>query len=110
MSYVLFIDDERDPPQNGNQWVVARSSDEAISIVKKLGMPDFISFDHDLGGDDTSMKFIDWLINMTLDLYYGGYAREGIPFIKDFTVHSQNPVGAKNIEGKLNRIIQFLRS
>lgn len=90
MSYNLFIDDERMPPNDGNDWVIARSSQEAKDIVRASGVPRFISFDHDLGGEDTSIKFIWFLI----DSYMSGYIKS---FPAAYYVHSQNPVGAANI-------------
>lgn len=57
MTYKLFIDDER-YPVDPCQWMVKRSSHEAIFVIKDYGVPSFISFDHDLGGDDTSMTFL----------------------------------------------------
>jgi hypothetical protein len=93
MSYQMFIDDERFPPARGD-WVIVRSSEEAINTVLFAGVPDFISFDHDLGGNDTSMCFIHWLI----DAHLSG---EIPTFINGFDVHSQNPVGARNIRGLL---------
>ncbi len=88
--YALFIDDERDPTKSRN-WISARTSTEAFHVIMTRGIPEFISFDHDLGGDDTSMiflrKFIDYLIT------------RGIKTFPDYYVHSQNPVGSKNLEG-----------
>lgn len=91
MSYKLFIDDERFPPDNSGKWVIVRNSQQAIHEVYHSGMPSFISLDHDLGGNDTSMKFLRWLLNEFLD--------GTITFPVDFGyyVHSQNPVGAENI-------------
>lgn len=91
MSYKLFIDDERFPAENSGEWVIVRNSQQAINAVYQKGMPSFISFDHDLGGDDTSMKFLRWLLDELLD--------DMIAFPVDFGyyVHSQNPVGAENI-------------
>jgi hypothetical protein len=84
--YKMFIDDIRTPPNQG--WIIARSSDEAFEYIKKNGMPSFISFDHDLGGDDTSMKLL-----RKLESEFG----DNIPFPPDYAVHSANPVGSKNI-------------
>lgn len=95
----MFIDDLRPAPDG---YVVCRSSEEAISWVKDNGCPEFISFDHDLGGEDTSMVFIDWLINATLD------GVVSIPSGFDFKVHSANPIGAKNIESKMGNFLKFL--
>lgn len=95
MTYTLFLDDERMPPSRGANWIIARSSHEAIHVVKKLGIPDFISFDHDLGHDDTAMVFVKWLIEYDLDnnLIKPEFA---------FTVHSANPVGAENIRSLMS--------
>lgn len=97
----MFIDDLRKAP---NDYIVCRSSKEAISFVKENGCPEFISFDHDLGGEDTSMIFVDWLINAALD------GSVSIPDGFDYWIHSANPIGAKNIEIKLGNFIKFLRS
>ena len=91
MGYKLFIDDERDPPNDGTEWVVVRNSKHACHWVAYYGLPDFISFDHDLGGDDTSMKFLQWLANDCLE--------DGREFTFGYYVHSQNPIGKANIEG-----------
>lgn len=91
MGYKLFIDDERFPASNSGDWVVVRSSQEAIAHVTENGAPSFISFDHDLGADDTSMRFLHWLLDSLLD------EALAIPADFDYYVHSQNPVGAENI-------------
>lgn len=83
----LFIDDERNPPSN--DYVVLRSSQEAIDYIKTNGWPTFISFDHDLGGDDTTMVFLYRLVNEVWD---------GKTNPPDYQVHSANPVGSLNIQ------------
>lgn len=98
MSYNLFIDDERFPPDDGREWVIARSSQEAIFTVVARGVPMFVSYDHDLGGDDTSMCFITWMIDRYLDGELG-------TFPVNYTIHSQNPIGARNIKGLLDGFI-----
>lgn len=97
-NWSLFIDDERFPIDPNS--TIARSSTEAVWLVKKLGIPKHINFDHDLGGDDTSMKFLQWLENELID--------RSLVLPKDFTysVHSQNPIGKKNIEGKMEMYIR----
>lgn len=86
MGYKLFIDDERTPTTDG--WVIARSSNEALTYIQNNGWPEFISFDHDLGGDDTTMVFLRKLV----DQVWNG---DNLP--PDYVVHSANPVGSKNI-------------
>jgi hypothetical protein len=99
MTYKLFIDDERLPVGDG--WKIARSSVEAIFLVKLYGMPQEISFDHDLGEDDTSMFFIHWMINRLLD------GRDYLPDNFKFSVHSQNPVGKDNINQLMNNFLKY---
>lgn len=110
MSYALFIDDERFPPEakrpEGN-WVVVRSSHEAINYVKNHGAPAFISFDHDLGGSDTSMNFLNWFISMYLDLIDMEIDPKLIKFPK-YEIHSQNPVGAEAIRSKIESFKKHL--
>ena len=87
----LFLDDERDPVDH-EHWVVARSSDAAIQQCLIRGeFPAEIAFDHDLGGADTSMYFIHWMIA----IHYEGDMHMTQPI--RYTVHSQNPIGADNI-------------
>ena len=97
MMYKLFIDDERNPVTN--DWVIVKNSTEATHVVQTRGCPSEIAFDHDLGADDTSIVFINWFINQILDGY--------LEFPPDFkyNVHSQNPIGAANIESKMDQII-----
>ena len=98
----LFIDDERNPIENG--WVIARSSKEAIDYIKMVGsFPKEIAFDHDLGGDDTSIKFINWMTEMLIENKYK------IPYNFKYSIHSQNPVGKMNIEGLMENLIKHFK-
>lgn len=108
----LFLDDLRSPLDcasmlkgkimNTNiyfedNWQIVRSYNEFVTWIETRGLPDFISFDHDLGLPEDSnseeqngMSCAKWLVNYCLD-----YDLK----IPDFVVHSSNPAGAKNIEG-----------
>lgn len=93
----LYLDDLRTPVDN--TFIVARNIREAQALIHKYGMPIFISFDHDLGMDEKTRKelpsgydFAKWLINEALD------GRLFFPNDFQYKVHSQNPVGKKNIE------------
>ena len=81
----LFIDDIRNPSED---YIVLRSSEDAIQFIKQNGWPEFISFDHDLGGEDTTMVFLKRLVNEVWD---------GKTMPPDYIVHSANPIGSKNI-------------
>ena len=92
--YTMYIDDIRTP--KNEYTMICRNSDETIEYMVRNGCPEFISFDHDLGGDDTSIIIVKWLINMDLDM-----DGEFIPNNFSWNIHSANPVGAANIEGYL---------
>lgn len=94
MTYKLFIDDERFPVTD--DWIVVRSSQEGINHIMASGMPVEISFDHDLGGDDTSMKFIWFMIDQLID------GKLTLPEEFCYSIHSQNPIGAANIKGLMD--------
>lgn len=100
MSYTLYIDDIRNPKTQDSNTFIARSSEEAKSIVLANGLPEVIDFDHDLGGDDTAIVFIHWLVDKFIEddtmVLPAGFA---------FWVHSSNPPGSTNISGWMNNLI-----
>ena len=100
MNYKMFIDDERFPITD--DWAIVRSSDAAIRMIKQNGMPSEISFDHDLGGDDTSIAIVDFITNGLLDKDFE------IPIGFKYSIHSQNPIGSINIKSKMDNIIRFI--
>lgn len=83
----LYIDDIRFPPPD-RDWLICRTSQEALDRIKEIGLPQFISFDHDLGEADTTMIFLRRLVNEVWD---------GKSDIPEYQIHSANPVGAQNI-------------
>jgi hypothetical protein len=97
LEYKLFVDDERFPPDDdpAAPWVIVRNMEEATHTILTMGFPIMISFDHDLGENiPTGFDIAKWLVDYDLDF-------DVIPVDFDFYVHSQNPVGASNIEGLL---------
>lgn len=95
----MYVDDIRNP--KGKFDVIVRSSEEAIEYIVRNGCPSFISFDHDLGGDDTSMNVVRFIVDLDLDSDDGF-----IPYNFNYFVHSANPVGKANIEGYLNSYLK----
>lgn len=89
----LYIDDVRDVPDG---YDLARTSDEAIRMIERqmdAGVPyTYISFDHDLGGDDTTRRVVMWMIE------------HEHPTI-GWNVHSANPVGMEWLAGTLSRYL-----
>ena len=98
MTWKLFLDDERFPVDDST---VVRTVDEAMSMIKAKGIPFSMSLDHDLGenqktGYDFMKEFIDFLMdgdasNVSVSVY----------------VHSQNPVGKKNIEEYWENFLRY---
>jgi len=91
----MYLDDLRTPVEEFD--FVVRSYDEAIEVIKKYGVPDFISFDHDLGKDEhgtilkTGYDLAKWIVENDLNATYN------LPRNFSFKVHFQNPVGKENI-------------
>jgi len=93
MSLNLWIDDVREPPTDDWDWVT--TSNAAIALLRELkGVISFdsVSFDHDLGGDDTTRPVVIWMI------------QNDVRF-KNYHVHSANPVGRDWLEGMINRYL-----
>lgn len=91
MSWKLWIDDQIDDPDAPERWVPpgfkgASSSKEACKLVIRYGLPAYMDLDHDLKGNDTTMKFLYWLAD--------NYPNGPIP---KYNVHSLNPVGRANM-------------
>lgn len=93
----IFLDDERFPVTD--DFVICRDYyyfvDAVLEAGKKLS---FISFDHDLAQAETGLDCAKFLVETDMD--------QNI-LTKDFNfyVHSQNPVGKKNIESYLNNYL-----
>lgn len=84
----LYIDDLRPAPRG---WALAKTSAEAIAILEASPVFEEISFDHDLGGEDTTRKVVLWLCENEDKWPERAY------------VHSFNPVGREWLTGMINR-------
>ena len=101
----LYLDDIREPKNSG--YEIVRSFEEAVEFVQKFGIPNHISFDHDLGCNENGViyrsgyDFAKWLIEIDLD--------NVITFPNDFTfnVYSANPVGKEYIQSILDNYLNF---
>ena len=109
MGYKVFLDDLRSvqtiyPSANESDFVVVRSYNDFVEKIKEMGLPDFISFDNDLGCEENG------------DLLPEGYDaakwlvyESGLDISKlKFNVHSSNPVAKSNIKSLLDNYIKFL--
>lgn len=92
----LWIDDLRDPPPSDEGWLIARTSAEALNYLE-ASSPEHpfphISFDHDLGGDDTTRPVMLYLCEHP----------DKAP--KTLSVHSMNPVGKEYLVGMARRYL-----
>lgn len=120
MSYNLFLDDCRKSSflDTVLAWETVRNYDQFVSIISERGLPDLISFDHDLadehytvGGETNYTQFdyskvkektgfhcAQWLVYYCLD--------KQLPLPR-WQVHSMNPCGKENIEKLLQGFEKF---
>ena len=108
MSYQLFLDDIRTiqmvyPDAKDEDFVIVRNYEQFVSTILEKGLPDFISFDNDLGLDTRGLVAPDgyacakWLV----------YESELDLSPMNFSIHSANPVAAEQIRGLLNNYLRF---
>lgn len=117
---VLYLDDVRTPTEtlpNAHPWVVVRNYDEFVDYITRNGMPDLISFDHDLAKEHTEDYFAQFYEQGFQNPNYAEYTektgldcakflceyseRMNVPILK-CAVHSHNPVGSSNILSYIN--------
>lgn len=100
--FKMYIDDIRNPPE-GDDWIIFRDSESALDFLQKnLNNVEMISFDHDLGGDDTTRIVASFLEEKA---YW-----EGKKLKIKTKVHSANPVGKAWLQKALDRstdLIEF---
>lgn len=110
MTYKMFLDDERSvyaiyPNAKFDEFVIARSFDEAKFFIHKLGIPYFISFDNDLGeGQKEGYDFAKELVEIDMESDWEG---NGFPSNFSFHVHSANCKAWENISSYLNNYLKF---
>lgn len=125
-TWVLFLDDERNPSDlmallpkweydlkigsRVNRFMIARSVNEAKALINRLGWPSFASFDHDLGNHDdkplpSGFDLVKWMCEKVLDSAESGDGDIKINPDFEFIAHSANPVGRDNIRGYLESFL-----
>lgn len=131
----LFLDDERFPNDAytfaynfgidisiyKKDWIVIRSYGQFVNWIKENGLPEMISFDHDLADvpelrenleieewfdlegnrEYTGKDCANWLINYCLD------NNLKLPICYS---HSMNTCGRENIKGLLDNFKQFIEN
>jgi hypothetical protein len=117
----LFLDDCRtleeahnftlNPIYKNWKWSIVRSYDEFVTFIETNGLPEFISFDHDLADEHYAPKefwddkYNDWAAGQNFKEKTGlecakwlvDYCMDNELDLPDYYIHSANPVGAKNI-------------
>jgi hypothetical protein len=90
-----FFDAQKSAPEDQDIWVWAKTSASCIAILEQFQKREIeykeISFDHDLGGDDTSRPVMYWIIEnefFPTDVVY---------------IHTANPIGNEYLTGMAKR-------
>lgn len=96
----LFLDDERKPSDvtwvelPDVEWHIVRTFWDFRKWIAEHGIPEIVSFDHDLGDPTYDGK-------KCAEFLYGICIMDDIPFPSKYFIHSMNPVGALNIENHI---------
>lgn len=110
MSYSIFLDDERIPTDvtwlklPDTLWYVARTYQAFIDGIKLQGMPEYITFDHDLqdfnedGTENTGYTCLKWLVDYCIDHDM---------MLPVCFFHSMNPIGVKNMKSYYENALRF---
>jgi hypothetical protein len=121
--YNLFLDDERMPSAAGKymknniyynlDWVIVRDYEQFVNYITIHGLPDIVSFDHDLAAihydpstwvqgfvykEKTGMDCVKWLVDYCIN------TGNEFPI---WYLHTMNPVGRENMR---SYITSFLKS
>lgn len=124
----IFLDDLRTldmiyPKADPKDWVIVRDFYQFVNYIQKHGLPDFISFDHDLGFEHTKYYFENGGHDSPPDPLNANFkektgydaAKWLCEFCLDndlklprYFVHSHNPVGAANIKAYLENFKKHL--
>lgn len=98
--YNLYLDDER-LPKTKTPFFIARSYEDFVYIIRKNGIPSYISFDHDLGlHSGSGYDCATWLIGYVIG------CNNKLPDNFNYNVHSANPVGVKRIVACMENLIK----
>jgi hypothetical protein len=118
----LFLDDIRNPIEAysytnytsfiSNEWHIVRTYDEFTQYIINNDLPDFISFDHDLGEISYSTFWYDDTVieektGFDCAKFLIEYCIDNNKDLPDYYVHSMNPVGKKNILSLLSNYSKF---
>lgn len=105
----LFLDDVRTiemvyDKSEETDFDIVRNFDAFVNYIKTNGLPEFISFDNDLGLDSEGNLAPDGYAAAKWLVYESGLDLRNL----NYKVHSANPVAAEQIKGLLDNYIKFL--
>jgi len=121
MNYRLFLDDVRYPENvhwiegpYDSEWTIVRNYNEFVKMIETCGMPEMISFDHDLAEEhynpetweDSSAKYKEktgndcakWLVEHCIEKNLN---------MPEYLIHSMNPIGRKRISDTIDDLIRY---
>lgn len=106
----LFLDDIRTiemvyDKSMESEFDIVRTYEDFVDYIKSNGLPEFISFDNDLGLDLNGQVAPDGYAAAKWLVYESGCDLTNFRF----AVHSANPVAAKQIHGLLTNYIRHLK-
>jgi len=113
MSYILFLDDMRNPsdvtwvyfPRSAEDTIIARNIEEFTSYITEHGVPKFVCFDHDLADShygDQNCEYSDEKTGYHCAKFLVDYCHDNDLSFPDYVIHSMNPVGKENIIQYIN--------
>lgn len=120
LKIALYLDDVRTPANDlpgYEPWAVVRNYEQFTDYITKHGIPDFISFDHDLADEHMQDYFAQ--VNaqgyqspsydeykektgLSCAMWLVDYCIENNVAPKKCAVHSHNPIGSTNIQSCIN--------
>ena len=115
----LFLDDVRTiemvyDKTMESEFDIVRTYDEFVGYIEKNGLPNYISFDNDLGLGEDGKVAPDGLAAAKWLVYKSGLDLRNLDFmVLSYTISmvlSANPVAAEQIKGLLNNYIKHLRT
>lgn len=129
MKYNLFLDDVRNPKRSMDytkngiyfnlEWEIVRSYDTFVKFITENGLPELVSFDHDLAeahyhesmyeGGKIYMKYLETISEKTgMDCakWLVDYCIDNGKSFPNWLVHSMNPVGKENITAYISNYLK----
>lgn len=111
MSYKLFLDDIRTVKMvyshlKESDFIIVRNFNDFRKVILENGLPEFISFDNDLGLDENENIAPDGYACTKWLVYESGFDLRNLKF----NVHSANPVASEQIKGLLENYIKHLKN